>query len=403
MSTRTDTPSGKAADTAADYRTMTTQRKTIVINSADKQTVMPRADPQPNRVRKFNSWQQELLKEYGATGFAVMDGDRPDDLIHGVVGGGAKWLMSGPAKSGKTSVLVDAAVTLTATEPNRFLGHFPRHEECSVRFLLCNYEMDPHLLQHNIEIAARSKGVEIDKAHLIVLNRPPKLGTDWGMEELGKILDGFNPNVAAVDSFYAATDRKIDPKNYTNSGGFLTEISDLCHKAGATPLIVTHANRDRRAEGLASISGSGFAEWTSDWLLLRRIGKFDAATGHSKIRVEIGSRAGHGGVFTLDVHEGRPSSPGGRVWETAVSQAGTSVTTTEDASSVLCEAVLKTLAEDGPATKNDLRVRLKRSSAEVTAALEALTEDGTVEQTQATKRGQMVTLYGRVEGGRTVE
>jgi hypothetical protein len=97
-------------------------------------------------------------------------------------------------------------------------------------------------------------------------------------------------------------------------------------------LLVHHCKRSNRLGDPATlddIAWSGFAEFAGQWLLLSRRRQFDPGTGHHELWLTAGSRAGHHGLWEVDVEEGFGLGPalaaGGpapsgkrRIWQTAV-------------------------------------------------------------------------------------
>jgi hypothetical protein len=69
---------------------------------------------------------------------------------------------------------------------------------------------------------------------------------------------------------------------------------------------------------LDEMAGSGFAEFSAQWLVVSRRRVFEPGTGHHELWLTTGSRAGDQGLWELDVDESTADQPGDRRWRTAV-------------------------------------------------------------------------------------
>jgi hypothetical protein len=72
-------------------------------------------------------------------------------------------------------------------------------------------------------------------------------------------------------------------------------------------LVVHHCKQARKAgepAALENLAGSGFAEFSAQWLLVSRRRSFEPGTGHHELWLTTGSRAGDQGVWELDIEEG---------------------------------------------------------------------------------------------------
>ena len=93
------------------------------------------------------------------------------------------------------------------------------------------------------------------------------------------------------------------------------QVDRLHHPASC---IMQAAHKVGSPATLDDIAWSGFAEFSAQWLLLSRRRPFDPDTGHHELWLSAGSRAGHHGLWELDVDEGTVEQPDGRRWKTSL-------------------------------------------------------------------------------------
>ncbi len=141
----------------------------------------------------------------------------------------------------------------------------------------------------------------------------------------GESSAGKKPVCVAIDPAYLAI-RGEDARNLFSMGSLLRPLAELCNETGSAILIVHHCKRSRIIPGnpatLDDIAWSGFAEFSAQWLLLSRRRRFDPDTGHHELWFSTGGRAGHHGLWALDVDEGMPGDPNGRIWKPCLHSAG---------------------------------------------------------------------------------
>jgi hypothetical protein len=341
---------------------------------------------------------QKIAKRYGGVDISNTSlqeaPDQPaDDFVRGVLGNFPAGII-GPAKSGKTGLGIDLAVCVAAGSKAKFLNHFSVYEGASVLYLA--YEGNKREFEDRVRRVKQARGVDGDLRGLTILSKFPQLNTESGLSELDSLLNDIDTNLVIVDCLYAGF-RGIDLRQLSAAGGVLADFHDVCRENFATPLIVHHTKRDR-SQGLSALSGAGLAEWVGQWMLLNPVGRYDPSTGHYRMRLEIGSRAGFGGCYMLDVREGRLDDPCGRVWDTMVSPVESQAQACTDRGG-LRDAIVELLRVSPGKSKNQLRRNLKRSSAVVTPELEAMEEDGIIATSTAKVKGQQVTVYSMVDGG----
>lgn len=179
----------------------------------------------------------------------------------------------------------------------------------------------------------------------------PNLNCSVDVRALGRVIRDMRPLCMAIDPAYLAM-RPDDPRNLFSMGASLRPLADLCDSTGCTVLIVHHCKRSRyvRADPstLDDIAWSGFAEFSAQWLMLARRRRFDPETGRHELWFSTGGRAGHHGLWALDVEEGcarergsnskrdkcgpagSPNGGDGRIWKTAVRRVASAQAESEE-------------------------------------------------------------------------
>jgi hypothetical protein len=183
----------------------------------------------------------------------------------------------------------------------------------------------------------------------------PNLNCEIDVRALGRVIRDMRPVCLAIDPAYLAM-RPDDARNLFSMGASLRPLADLCNSTGCTVLIVHHCKRSRyvRADPptLDDIAWSGFAEFSAQWLMLARRRRFDPETGRHELWFSTGGRAGHHGLWALDVEEGRARERGsnsdgdesgpagspagssnggdGRIWKTAVRRVASAQAESEE-------------------------------------------------------------------------
>ena len=330
------------------------------------------------------------------------DDEPPDDLVQGVLGYGSPAGIGGVEKSLKSSILTELAVCISASEPVKFLNYFPVCEQ-SLDVTYLNYEGTTSEFQDRTRRIEKARGVRANREYLHVLQGFPPLNDDDGLDKLDRFLSVSNSTIVIVDALYGAL-RGSDFSRLSEIGGHLSSIFEVCRNNDSTPIYVHHFGKGGAKDGLQSFSGTGVAQHVGQWVLLHKAGRYDPDTGHSRLRLEIGSRAGFGGRYTLDITEGRLSDPGGRRWETTVTPFVAKTVAEGDADAKetcndLACAVLASVVESPGVTKTGLRKKLNRSAGDIGKAVSKLLSDGKVISSDVTVRGNATIAYHPVDVG----
>jgi hypothetical protein len=239
-------------------------------------------------------------------------------LAERILVAGQPFLVCGPQKALKTSLLVDLAFSLATA--GYFLGKF--RVPVAVAVGIMSAESGLATLKETIQRVARAAGVDPSTVHnLIVSDRVPQLNSLEHLDAVAEFIDRFGLAVLIIDPAFLAMDG-ADAGNLFIQGQLLRRISELCQAAGVTLILCHHT---KKAAGmayepleLASIAWSGFGEFARQWLLVNRREPYTPGTGTHRLWLTVGGSVGHGGLWGVNVEEGAYTVEGGRYWQVEV-------------------------------------------------------------------------------------
>jgi hypothetical protein len=231
-------------------------------------------------------------------------------LIPGILAAGQPGGIFGSFKTLKTSLTADLLISLASGTP--FLGEFP--VAAAGRAMFLSGESGLGALQSLAYRICAARGLSLATLDNFMLSpNLPNLNCEIDVRALGRVIRDMRPVCLAIDPAYLAM-RPDDARNLFSMGASLRPLADLCNSTGCTVLIVHHCKRSRyvRADPptLDDIAWSGFAEFSAQWLMLARRRRFDPETGRHELWFSTGGRAGHHGLWALDVEEGRAHERG---------------------------------------------------------------------------------------------
>jgi len=330
----------------------------------------------------------------GSAAFAGGD-FRPEWLITHALVRNQPGVIAGPSKALKTNLSIDLAVSLAAGD--RFLGKFDVPKR--TRVAVVSGESGAHTLQETALRVCRAKGIELsDQEHYLdwCFDLPTFSDLDV-MDEFGAELTKLNAEVVIIDPVYLAMGSGIDMKNLVEAGNAFRVVADVLLKAGCTPLLVHHANRQLQVGEpmeLTNLAYSGLEQFARQFFLLNRREKYQGNGTHD-LWLSVGGSAGHGGLWALHIEEGTVDENfTGRRWEVSVkTRAEVQGDVQEQRQEAKREASRKKeevernallLALDaevkccGAATRTRLKERTGFSTAKVSTLIGALAECGAI-------------------------
>lgn len=285
---------------------------------------------------------------------------------------GQPCILAGGKKCLKTTLLI--ALGLALATGNEYLGKF--RTRGATRFLLCSGESGLATIQETARRIARWMGWELAEVpNFVVTDDLPRLDDDVDLSEFRSLLERTEAEVVAIDPAYLCLGGD-DHGNLFKQGALLLRVSQLCNELGVTPILCHHTRKHRAANvdtfdppELEDIAWAGFQEFARQWLLVGRRELYDPGSGVHRLWLNVGGSVGHGGLWALDVTEGRLDDPQGRTWAVAIAKASEakqaaqkrkdeakakrSAEQVEADRKAICEAVVKLPGQAG--TKNKIR------------------------------------------------
>jgi hypothetical protein len=316
-------------------------------------------------------------------------------------------VLGGPRKALKTSIGIDLFVSLATATP--FLGHFKVYKQRKV--LLISGESGEATIQETGRRICAARGVDPYTLSAYWSFRLPQAASPVDRGELQKGIQELGVEVVGIDPLYlsllvGADAREIEAGNLYTIGPLLSDLSRACLDVGCTPLLFHHARKNVALDGqpmeLEHLTFGGISEFTRQWLLVNRRESYEPGTGSHKLWLSAGGSVGHGGVWGVDIEEGRLREDfQGRTWEITITTAGESRREEEDTKATLKErqkeeatkrdgtkilvfldrlAKKKGAPADGAAGYNQVRDLAHLSGAAMTRATQALVDEGVLEE-----------------------
>jgi replicative DNA helicase len=282
-------------------------------------------------VFKARAWHKTASKQQEAGGFrpefltsaALEQLDaRHRWLIKHVLVRDQPVLLGGPKKSLKTSIMLDAALSLGSGRP--FLGKFEVPERLKVAVL--SGESGQITIRETALRVAGSKGVKLAACDVLWGFELPRLGVEEDLTALSAGLRDNGVQVVFIDPTYLcllAGTPDLQANNMFQVGPLLLRVAKNCLEAGTTLVLVHHTTkpagvlRMRAGEPLEleDLAYAGFQEFARQWLLVNRREKYEPGSGKHRLWLNIGGSAGHSGCWGVDVEEGQlDDNFGGRRW-----------------------------------------------------------------------------------------
>jgi hypothetical protein len=260
--------------------------------------------------------------DYGFIGGAellAMD-CRIEYLIPGVLAKGQHCLLGAPLKSCKSLIAIDQAVALATG--GTFLGRF--HVARPVRTLLISLESGWPVLQENIRRISGASGVTPEQlGNLFIAIRGPKFGKAEHLEAIARAVEEHKAEVVIVDCAYRCIPGDV-ASNVLSMGELLDSVGSVFEDCGSTLQLVHHSPKHIPPGDplqLDNLAFAGFAEFAAQWLLVNRRTAYQPGTGHHELWLTIGARAGHGGLYGLNIDEGEFQQGQDREWRVEVTKA----------------------------------------------------------------------------------
>ena len=245
-----------------------------------------------------------------------------DYLIDNVLVAQQPLIIAGAQKTLKTSIIIDAAISLASG--GFFLGKFKVQRACRVAVM--TGESGLSTIQETASRICIAAKVWLDEQDNLVWSTSlPRFGDLDHLSALERFLVNDEIEVLAIDPAYLCLPSG-DAGNLMAQGELLASVSQLCQQMGVTMILAHHTKKNTGRDPfdypeLADIAWSGFAEFARQWWLVGRRERYEPGTGEHRLWLSIGGSAGHGGLWALDIGEGTNQSPDGRHWAVDVMAA----------------------------------------------------------------------------------
>ena len=245
-------------------------------------------------------------------------------IIDNILVEGESAIIGGAMKTLKTSIAMDMALSIRSAHP--FLGHFkitqPDAEFGAPPTVLFMSAESGKQTLHDLRLRiCASKGIDPQSGLARIAFCPivPKFGNQKMMDVFRQALDDLQPSVLFVDPAYVAMPAGVS-SSLTDMGVALYEMINTAAERNITFILLAHSKKNQKngkRPTLDDLSGVGYAEAFRQWVLLNRIKSYQN-DGHHELYMMAGGSAGHDGLYTLHVDEGRkpkePTDPPRR-WE----------------------------------------------------------------------------------------
>jgi hypothetical protein len=264
-------------------------------------------------------------------------------LVRRILVKGQFTIVGGPRKALKTSILADLVLSLgaganqvtptkaSAPTSNRrgFLGHFPITAPARVAFF--SGETGFATLKETAKRICAAKGIALAQSGVFWGSQLPRLSDPADLDLLAKTITDNRLQVIVVDPAYLALmggGASVQMSNLFEVGPVLSDFSQACLEAGATPILVAHSRKYREAGEryepleLEDLAFAGIQEFARQWILISRRAKYVPGSGEHKLWLNVGGSAGFSSVWAVNVDEGVVSEDfRGRTWDVSVMTA----------------------------------------------------------------------------------
>ena len=238
-------------------------------------------------------------------------------------------IIGGPKKSLKTSILVDMAISIAAGTREKFLGRFDAENPRRVGII--SGESGEATLQKTAQRVCRTKHLDLAQCNVFWSFMLPQASHVEDLEKLAKAISANRLQLVFLDPLYLTLLRgnaKASAANMFDMGPLLSDLANTCRNAGATPVFVHHTRKSAKNQSqyrppeLEDLAFAGIQEFARQWILLSRREAFESDSGEHKLWLKAGGSAGHSGLWSVDIDEGKMNENfGGRRWDVIVRTA----------------------------------------------------------------------------------
>ena len=231
-------------------------------------------------------------------------------LIEGILVNNQPGVIGGAKKTLKTSIAVDMAISLgTGT---RFLGKFK--VPVKVRVAMLSGESGEATVQQTALRICEEREIDLADCDVFWSFDLPCLSRTTDRKRLKEKLEENKVQVVIIDPLYLCLlggSKGVSASNLFEVGPVLQKMGQACLDAGATPILIHHANKGTTKTTdkvlpmiLDDLSFSGIGEYVRQWLLINRRSPYTPGTSEHELLLAIGGSAGHSSCWEVDIDEG---------------------------------------------------------------------------------------------------
>ena len=228
------------------------------------------------------------------------------------------FMLGGKKKVLKTGTLCDMIVSLATG--TKFLGQFDVPTPRRVAFF--SAESGRNDIQVRLRTILRGRSVDKNLIGNIFLSfERPKLSNDEDLLKIAEFVERNKIEVLIVDPLYLTLltgNSDSSSSNLYDMGGVFAKIANICHKAGATPVLCHHFKKSVQDTelDLDNFSFTGASEFARQSLLVGRRGKYNGPRNNQLLMATHGF--GRGQRYSVHIDEGDPGAP---TWAVTVEKA----------------------------------------------------------------------------------
>jgi len=151
----------------------------------------------------------------------------------------------------------------------------------------------------------------------------PQFGNAAHIEETRRVIRQQGIKLLAIDPCYLSMPG-ADAGNLFIQGGMMRDMASMIRDEGASLILIHHTKtvppqRIHAPLELSDIAWAGFQEFARQWFLLNRRKPYDPnSNGEHALWLNVGSSAGHGGLWGVDLTEGKRTATTTRFWNITV-------------------------------------------------------------------------------------
>ena len=240
--------------------------------------------------------------------------------IEGVLVHGQPCILVGPSKGLKTTVLMDAAVSLG--KGGHLLGYYKVAQPRTVAFMSC--ESGLATLKATLNRICRKAGVVPDQSNVHVCGDVPQLNSPKHLAAVKRHLEKIKADVFILDPLYRAMGGDVEAANLFAMGDLLGNLDAICQQTGTTLIVAHHckqgAGKDGKSLTLDDASWAGMQQFFRQWWTLSRREQYVEGSGEHKMIFTAGGSVGHSLGVGLDVFEGTDYD--NRQWDVTIRSLG---------------------------------------------------------------------------------